>query len=285
MNVTQTSIFEDIAPEHFVTRGISLGGNWYSGDGHIWSRAKTSSLRIDSSIIRPGTWISMRFEVFNSSTETPKILCIRSSGHPTIERRVAPPFPAKILMRTPKDPAQSEIFLELDTLDSPSKVGVSIDERRLGIRILDVQVLAGEPKLPLEFTSSEARNIYLSSHWASPDPTGTWSIGRHAKIVLLPELRPSRGAPQLCLDFGVLPRPDDMGPLEVSVFLNDTEAARWSCVAGEQMPRALNLNNHWVAGRPLHIDFVFDSLASPLELGVNEDRRDLGIFLQRVYCR
>lgn len=118
---------------------------------------------------------------------------------------------------------------------------------------------------------------YQDFGWGQTEDWGVWTEGAQARLTL--ELVP--GEPQAlrieCLAAAFAK------PTKVQVRANGRLAAIWSFEEGAPvLTRAFLVPATWLEASRLRLDFAIDRPVSPAELGMNDDRRQLGLGLMSL---
>jgi hypothetical protein len=182
-----------------------------------------------------------------------------------------------------------DLTFRVDEPNSPLELGWSADDRPLGLLVrtvwleeLDRSVRPGEK---IAFAKGSGAERYLGEGWSELEPTGVWTDGERASLALkLTDLPPAVAELVLAGSAFVTP---DRPELKVEVWAQGErlagrgfrygEALRllrvtWPAAAGVEQDRAL-------------FELRFSEPASPLELGLNDDVRRLGLHLEWLMVR
>ncbi len=266
-----------------VPQGITPGRNWYFDTVATWSRDRDCSLLVSAAQFPEPVSLMLECVVFGASPETPRTLLIESPGHLPVRHEIRSATSQFLHLRSPdftglSDPA--EIMLRLDRLDSPFGLGQSADDRLLGLTVLSLQPFSADHVFPLNFRASGGGERYLLSGWARPEAQGVWSEDSRAVLLLPPWLRGRARA----LRFGlhVLPRPEGSEPLTVTIACNGQVMLERICPPERSGSWLCPLGDSWPEGAALEVELNFTGLRSPADLGINVDRRPLGILLQSL---
>jgi len=131
----------------------------------------------------------------------------------------------------------------------------------------------------LRFDRHSGGAFALVSGWSDPEAWGTWSVGEESILrVRVPALRTTSPV-KLALRYRVIPVPDG-SPSVVECAVGDAPLARWELDAASAAGE-LTLD---VPGGPelVEIRLVAPEAKSPLELGLSDDPRRLGIGVEEL---
>jgi hypothetical protein len=154
--------------------------------------------------------------------------------------------------------------------------------RRVRTRDVAADDLAGLDAGSLDLRTEAAVRRSLVSGWSFAESEGRWTDGVEATLAL----RTSAPAGDLAIDVTALPllHPEHPG-LDVEVWANDRCVDTWAYRIEEQAPasRRLVLPEESLGhGEVLEIGFVFRDPCRPMELGLSEDPRKLGLFVREL---
>jgi chemotaxis protein MotB len=142
------------------------------------------------------------------------------------------------------------------------------------------------PGRTVRFRTGDNSDGYLASGWSLLERWGVWSIGPEATLVLPIDPTKRAAAEVLQLDI-VAVVPKESPERRVKVFVNDAPAADWVFVGPKNAYRmTLDLPDGGDAPEaPVRVRFVIENPVSPLQLGLSEDARLLGIGIQSLVLR
>lgn len=284
MNVVQKSVFEEPLDRPGPGLGLYLGRNWSLEELPAWSRDPEATILVSAEAFPEPVPLMMSFSVFGAAPESPRSLQIDSPGHATVETEVTAPGLCSVRLTTPVHPASatfSPVTFRLDRVESPMAAGTSADDRMLGLQI---HAMAPEVPLafPLDLTRMETCAAVLREGWAPPEiDTGVWSLGERAGLVLPGGLLPE-GAAELVFNGAALPRPPGMEPLVIEVesggqslvtwqITHERNAGPWRC----PLPPGPQ-------GARRELTLSIRGAVSPASLGINVDKRPLGLLLREL---
>lgn len=284
MNVALKSVFEEPLDRPGLGMGLYLGQNWSAAESTIWSRDVEASIIVSAQAFPQPVPLVLTFSLFNATPEAPKELKVESPGHEPVQIRVTTSGPCSMQLKTPVHLGGvqfSPITFRLNSIHSPVKIGLSTDDRLLGL-----QIHALTPKVPLFFpldlTRIETCAAVLGEGWAPPEPeTGVWSLGEKAELTLPGHLL-LEGGGELIFNGAALPRPPGMEPLVIEVesggqtlttwhITHEQNAGPWRCPLppGPQEARR-------------DFTLLIRGAVSPASLGINVDKRTLGLLLKEL---
>jgi hypothetical protein len=177
-----------------------------------------------------------------------------------------------------------DLTFDVPRATSPARLGFADDDRRMGVFLREI-VLRAPRRTALDeelFTGADGEEgIYLGG-WAVAENAGRWTIGDRAQLLLAVdgESWPAE------IEFDATPfigRPGRRLLVEVSV--NGARPSRVSCEREEPVTARVPIPAVPAPGRELLIDWRIRDPSSPHSHGLSEDRRILGLFLQRLVLR
>jgi GT2 family glycosyltransferase len=186
-------------------------------------------------------------------------------------------------------PAEIDLVFVIADPKSRAEIGLSDDERSLGIRLrgialeeLDRSVRSGER---IVFSEDSGAERVLGQGWSFLEPTGVWTDGERASLVLKPTDLPLKRA-ELVLAASAFLTPDHP-ELEVEVSALGERLAGRVFRHGEaqrllRVPWPTAGRDH--AGRTL-FELRFSDPARPFDLGQGDDARRLGLYLEWLMVR
>lgn len=290
MAVAAKSLFEAPLDRPALAKGIFFERSWHFGQDIIWSSDTDASINVVAETFPEPVALVMTFGVFNASEDSPKTLLVESTGHEVIELVVTTAAPCSVVVKTPvhQSGAQySPIYMRLDSLDSPAKLGQTSDDRLLGLHIHLLSPETPVLSFPLDFTDPKTCETVLREGWAPPEPeTGTWSLGGHARLVLPGYLFPPQGT-KLLVNATALPRPDEFEPLEIDIESDGRKLAAWGPSWGAD--KSSETDSAWTCQMPpvsplahRELTLTIRGALPPAMLGINSDSRELGLLLQKI---
>jgi hypothetical protein len=186
-------------------------------------------------------------------------------------------------------PVQTEMDLAFVIAEPTSRaeIGLSNDQRRLGIRLnaitLDRLGCLVRSREKIVFSEGSDAERVLGEGWSFLEPTGVWTDGDAASLVLKPIDLPPRRA-ELVLAASAFLTPDHP-ELKVEVSARGERLAGRVFRHGEAQ-RLLRIP--WPIAEPSGQTFFelnFSNPARPMDLGMGDDPRRLGIFLEWLMVR
>lgn len=285
MTVADKSMFDAPLGRPPLLPGLRMGMNWHFNSKPIWSNGPHSYLNFSRASFPTPKGVALNLSVFNAAPETPKELRIESPGHAPVSYLITTNEVCSVRVDSPvhADGALgTDITLILEDIDSPAKIGLSPDDRLLGVSIASAMLLDSLLALPLSFGEEATCQALLGDGWAAPDiDMGVWTVGPAATLTL-PGYLCTVPATKLAFDLMALPRPEDMPPLAVSVTRNGKVLVRWEFEQDAQGPWYCPLGT-WQPGSDLELGFIIENAQSPQSLDINTDPRPLGIQLQQLH--
>jgi hypothetical protein len=186
-------------------------------------------------------------------------------------------------------PGNGEVDLTflVEEPSSPLEVGWSTDDRRLGLRPRAIAVAEVDRSLrpgeKIVFSEGSGAERFLGEGWSRPEPTGVWTDGERARLVLkLTEAPPADAELVVAASAFLTPVHREL-EVEVSAF-------------GKQLVR--RVFRYGDALRLIQVAFPADAHggrapfelrlsdpARPVDLGAGEDARQLGLRLEWLIVR
>jgi hypothetical protein len=205
--------------------------------------------------------------------------------------------PLRIPAAAVGDAEVMEIALLAKDARSPAELGVSADQRRLGIGVESITLTSAPIEVvraataaayslseEIDFRTGGNAVQYVANGWASSEAWGTWTDGERATL----RLTPAAGAKSdLILTmyaraFVVPQHPRQ----EVDVLVNGRHAGTFSFDSFDIVERVIRLPADLFAGSEvLELSFASKSARSPAELGLSADSRRLGIGVAKVMLK
>jgi hypothetical protein len=270
-----------------------FGDGWVYQDGAgIWTEGSRSQLALALDGVADGEY-ALRFSFGSICVGTDSSLRVKAMvdgeradvrelryGDP--EWRVVLPAPA---------PADGEVDLlfEIEEPNSPFELGWSADERRLGVLLRAVTLEEVDPSVRLGekivFSEGSGAQRFLGEGWSELEGTGIWTDGEQASLVIRLTDAPTTDI-ELVLAVSAFVTADHpelkveawaLGEQVAARVFRQGEAQRlvripWPEVAGSN------------EGRRLFELRLFDP-ASPVDLGLGDDDRRLGLHLEWLTVR
>jgi hypothetical protein len=180
----------------------------------------------------------------------------------------------------------SRLELVVRTPRSPAELGLNRDARRLGVKVRSVVVRARELRLALGERArigAGAVADWLAAGWSHPESTGTWTEGRSARLLVVPTGVPSTVAVELALEVRDAMLTAAHPGLDVEVRVDGVTADHWTLRHDGPRHHIRRVPLPPTGGTaPVEIEFLIDAPASPLDLGLGPDTRDLGFMLSAL---
>lgn len=136
------------------------------------------------------------------------------------------------------------------------------------------------PGTLLEFKPGSPGSDYLTHGFWPPESWGAWSMDRSAAIVL-PLAKPIEMDLMLRLNWKALLEPRRLPSVRLRLSVNGTRLGEWKVdTCDPQEVETPRLPRQSLAGADsLFVQFQIDRPARPVDLGINEDTRSLGVGL------
>jgi hypothetical protein len=196
-------------------------------------------------------------------------------------------IPASVLAASPV----LNIELQIDQPAVPAALGVSTDDRQLGLFVSSVSFLSERDSAVVtlgtfvDFRTNGRGAAYQAEGWSRPEEAGTWTNGPRASLAARLVEWP---ADDMVLQISAHPfLVKRLHPsLAVEVLANGVVVDRWSYRYPEDNARVIRsarIPASLLAASPvLKIELQIDQPAVPAALGVSRDDRQLGLFVSRV---
>jgi hypothetical protein len=177
-----------------------------------------------------------------------------------------------------------ELVMGTPDAASPAQLGLDDDDRRVGVFLR--QLLVRAPRVyelgsTLALGEGGDESVLLGG-WGDAEPTGRWTVGRLAQMLL----RWEEPAGPLQLEFEAVPFHEPSGQrLQVEVLVNGQPVTSVSYDRANTKPSVTRVRlPAAVAGGhgEILLGWRIHDPRSPHSLGTSADRRALGLFLRRV---
>jgi hypothetical protein len=156
----------------------------------------------------------------------------------------------------------SYLVFKLDPTFIPTRVLTSYD---LGVRV--------------DFTT-EGTNPYLGAGWSAPEPAGTWTVGKTAKLSLKLDSPPSS---DLVLMVKFTPYfVNGRAPPVVKVEVGGSEIEQWRMSAANPVVRCAIIPASLAPLGRIDVALHIEGPPPPAELGLSDDTRRLGAFFEWI---
>ena len=134
----------------------------------------------------------------------------------------------------------------------------------------------------IAFCDSDATQFMSSTGLSGIEKEGRWTDGPSASVTFA--LPPSvEGRPLIVkLEVSAFVKPDALPEQIVTVRANGVEIAIWRITNPHPQTRALFVEGTTALNNAVTIDFELPNCMSPIDVGINDDRRRLGIMLRRL---
>jgi hypothetical protein len=264
-------------------KGIRFSKFWHFEDPACWSRAPAASLVVDRLMFPVPHDLLVEVIVFNATKDRPKTITVTS--HNNVPRRYVccTSGRRRMIVKTPDfegGSTQGEIFLHIDKLESPFQVGLSQDDRMLGLSVLAISVHDDEPTLPLDLCGAEHPPASLVTGWSTPEAHGIWTETDVAELLF--ERRQLANAIGVDLAYVPMNRPSAVPPVEIRFSCNGHEMKCVRPAPGAPHVTRIMFNEATLLGDDQCIRIEMNNVMSPAELGLSADERRLGLCLQRI---
>jgi hypothetical protein len=201
-------------------------------------------------------------------------------------------IPASLLAASPV----LKIELQIDHPAVPSAMGISTDDRQLGLFVSSVSFLSERDRLQqagavvtpgtfVNFRPNGRGAAYQAEGWSLPEEAGTWTNGPQASLAARLVEWP---ADDMILQIAAYPFlvKDRHPSLAVEVLANGVVVDRWSYrYPGDnaRVIRSARIPASLLAASPvLKIELQIDQPVVPMAMGISTDDRQLGLFVSSV---
>ncbi len=276
------------APGRYVARGIGLPddhGCWTIGREARFSvpvAGAPGSARILSLSCRPyvnALHPSQRLEVVVNGQSIKTWTGSRGSG--------SLPRCTVVLPRSAVR-GRKRLDLRLRTPDacSPRSLGRGEDPRELGWFLTELMVSAVKPyKLgtELDFGADGNAEPYLAEGWWEAQDGGRWTVGSSATLMFQIECTARFPRRELAVELECTPLGASAGrSVDVDVAVNGRDRGKLVLDGVPTGGRARAMLGRVRAGRELKLSFEIANPAAPCDLGLGDDRRELGLHVRRL---
>ena len=270
----------------------AFGDGWvfYSQEMGIWTEGSRSELAVTLDGIGESDYV---LALSLGSICVASDASLRVEAHVNGERVAARDFSYgdpewRIELPAPV-PAEVDLAFVIEEPNSPVEVGWSADDRRLGIRLgtvrleeLDRSVRSGERVLFAEGSGAER---LLGEGWSFLEPTGVWTDGEQASLVLkLTDLAPAAAELVLAVSAFVTAEYPEL-KVEVSALDEQLAGRVFRHGEGQRLLRVPFPSAAGAQGGRIPFELHFSDPARPVDLGLDNDARRLGLHLEWLMVR
>jgi hypothetical protein len=270
-----------------------FGGGWaYPDHAGIWTQGEKSELQLTVDGV-VGSECVLTFDIAVICTDSDDSLRVEllENGERVVARELADSAGQPWRVNLPsRDWAGGRAQLTLRTEQPRSfPLGSSLDGRKLGMLLhsvnlqeVDRSVRFGEG---VPFSEGSGSERLLGEGWAALEPTGVWTVEERAELVLdVADIAPSEA--ELVLDVTAFVTPDHP-ELQLEVAARGQQLAAQALRHGDADQRlVMHLDDAVVDehGR-LVLELLMRDPMRPVDLGLGDDPRRLGIHLRSVAIR
>jgi hypothetical protein len=281
--------------------GFGAGWRMYPDQGGIWTEGSRSelalalegigesdyvlSLSLGSVCVAPDA--ALRVEALLNGARA----AVRELGYGEPEWRIESPASVP-------PGGEVDLTLRIEEPNSPRELGWSDDDRRLGIFLRTLMLEKLDRSVPLgeeiAFSEGSGAERLLGEGWSQLEPTGVWTDGEKAQIVLSATAGPPNEDLDLVLSVEPFVTPDNPQlEVEVSaagkqlatqVFRHRRGARLRRRRANRPLRVALPASARDETGR-VALELRVKDPAKPVDLGLSDDSRRLGLHLCSLVVR
>jgi hypothetical protein len=270
-----------------------FGEGWaYQDEAGVWTRGSRSELRLAFEGVGESDYV-VGLSLGSICVGLDEALTVAAwvNGERVAAREFGYGDPEWQIELSAPVPAEGEVDLafEVEEPRSPLELGWSADDRRLGLLLrtitlteVDRSVRVGER---IVFTEGSGTERLLGEGWSALEPTGVWTVGDKASLVLNLTDAPSADA-ELVLRAGAFVTPEHP-TLEVGVSARDEQLAGRVFRHGgaDRLLRVpLPAGDGGQPGRTV-FELQLNDPARPADLGLGDDVRRLGLHLRWLMVR
>lgn len=291
------SIFKREACYSRFSERIYLDHGWYHDNGLFWSSRNGAKIFFDINGLPECRGVVLKIKALCATPENVQYINWKCDSKITSTTRLDTPGEVFVFLSTDCLRQESNGFsigADLAWYTSPFLQEMSQDDRLLGIALCDAFPVFQPPTKSMSFTEESEYAICAISGWAQPESDGIWQLSQTAYILISDKQLARKKAIELY--FSVLSSPSQTPEFDVGVSvpmfkpkstkvsgpnLHKMTLKRSFWPSKVQDPDAPDLSSVGVDG----INLITVSIAgrkTPLELGLNEDARQLGIKLARI---
>ena len=185
------------------------------------------------------------------------------------------------------------LIFDINRAVSPQSLGLGPDPHELGIKITQLKMFPAEYIYQsgdtLTFHSDGNGVRFLSEGFTKPERWGVWSDGPRASLTIPLATSGEKALPadrsiKLLIRMGAFARPENPR-VHVKLKANDVKVAEWNFTynspnvknRGTLIKRIVYLPEGMSTTGIINLVFEIDGIASPINLGLGQDTRELGI--------
>lgn len=181
---------------------------------------------------------------------------------------------------------QDLVKLSISSPTSPKELGISGDDRELGVQ---VRTLTISPLTeytfnePINFTTKDFNaSPWLDTGWTTPEKEGTWTIGTTTNVLLK---TPSVAPKELVLEATLTPllSPPRLTKQIVKVSVNGHNIGEWN--VNKTDTYIVPIPTEAITNSDIIITFSIPTAKAPFLLDLNEDARQLGVRFSSLIIR
>jgi hypothetical protein len=267
----------------------AFGDGWrvYQAEAGIWTEGSRSELALTLDGIGESDYV-LALSLGNVCVAPDASLRVEAhvNGETVATRNVTYGNPEWRIPLSAPVATEADLTFVIEEPNSPAEVGWSTDDRRLGIRL---QALALEeldrtvrPAEKVAFVQGSGAERLLGEGWSFVEPTGVWTDGEQATLVLrLTDLPPATAELVLAVSAFLTSKHREL-QVEVSALGERLAGRVFRLGEGQRLLRI-----RWPASAQSRTLFElrFSDPARPVDLGLGDDPRRLGLQLEWLMVR
>jgi hypothetical protein len=270
----------------------AFGDGWlvYPQEAGIWTEGSRSDLALTLEGIGESDYVlalslgsvcvgrdeSLRVEALVNGER----FAVRDLSYGDPEWRIELPAPAR---------AEVDLAFVIEEPKSPAEVGWSADDRRLGIRLreialeeVDRSVRTGDK---IVFTQGSGAERFLREGWSFLEPTGVWTDGEQASLVLRPKDLTPAAAELVLAASAFVPSEHPELKVEVSALGEQLAGRVFRHGEAQRLLRVPFPSASGAHGGRMLFELHLSDPARPVDLGLGDDPRPLGLHLEWLMVR
>ena len=250
---------------------------------YTWTTAHQSSLLIPVTNTSNDVAIDLKVIPFVDPKKHPtQTLQVLLNGAPLVEQKLTKEDSIRVIVPS-NSIIDNQIKLVLATPDaiSPKEIGISDDERILGIGLEEFtvnEIIPYQYGTVLHFNNSSTDINYLKSGWSTPEKALTWNNQNEATISI--PVIPSNHDLTLTAEIMPFLVEGKLLTQNIDVLINDTKQIHWQ--VNDSGIFTVIVPSQVTTQKILTIKFIFHNAQAPKTMGVSDDMRNLSMGLKSI---